>query len=120
VDVDNSQASVIEQGGEQGPPGPQGEQGPPGPQGEQGPPGPQGEQGPPGPQGEQGPPGPPGPPEPGTQNTVHIVWQENNEIFYRRSTDGGTTFEDAKNLSNNPGRSLTPAIAASGSNVYTL
>jgi hypothetical protein len=51
---------------------------------------------------------------------VHIVWQENNEIFYRRSTDGGTTFEDAKNLSNNPGRSLTPAIAASGSNVYTL
>jgi Collagen triple helix repeat (20 copies) len=120
VDVDNSQASVIEQGGEQGPPGPQGEQGPPGPQGEQGPPGPQGEQGPPGPQGEQGPPGPPGPPEPGTQNTVHIVWQENNEIFYRRSTDGGTTFEDARNLSNNPGRSLTPAIVASGSNVYTL
>lgn len=96
MDVDNSQASVIEQEGEQG------------------------SSGLPGPPGEQGPPGPPGPPGPGTQNMVHVVWQENEEIFYRRSTDGGVTFEDARNLSNNPGRSWTPAIAASRSNIYAV
>jgi hypothetical protein len=108
VDVDNSQASVIEQKGERGP------QGPPGS------PGPSGETGPPGPQGEQGPPGPPGPPGPGTLNIVHIVWQENNEVLYRRSTYGGVTFEEAQNLSLNPGNSWTPAIAVDRNNVYVV
>lgn len=70
--------------------------------------------------GELRPPGPPGPPGPGTQNMVHVVWQESNEIFYKRSTDRGVTFEDSKNLSNNPGRSLTPAVAISGNNVYVV
>ncbi|MGC1134813.1 MAG: sialidase family protein [Nitrososphaeraceae archaeon] len=103
-----------------GPPGPTGEQGPEGPQGppgETGAPGPQGEQGP---QGETGPPGPPGPPDPGTENMVHVVSQEDNEIFYKRSRDGGVTFEGAKNLSNNPDRSFTPAVAISGNNVYVV
>jgi hypothetical protein len=49
-------------------------------------------------------------------DNVYIVWGEDlpaepPEIFYRRSTDGGTTFDDIVNLSNNPNGSEAPAIA---------
>jgi hypothetical protein len=57
-------------------------------------------------------------------NTVHIVWNDatpgNLDVFYRRSTDGGTSFESTQNLSNNAGLSFTPAIAASGTNVHVV
>jgi hypothetical protein len=63
---------------------------------------------------------------------VYIVWQENPpsgfssqrdglinyEIFVKKSVDGGQTFGDEINLSNNPGFSEHPQIAASGNNVY--
>ena len=63
---------------------------------------------------------------------VYIVWQENPpsgfssqrdglinyEIFIKKSVDGGQTFGDVINLSNNPGFSEHPQIAASGNNVY--
>jgi hypothetical protein len=63
---------------------------------------------------------------------VYIVWQENPpsgfssqrdglinyEIFISKSVDGGQTFGDEINLSNNPGFSEHPQIAASGNNVY--
>ena len=63
---------------------------------------------------------------------VYIVWQENPpsgfssqrdglinyEIFIKKSVDGGQTFGDEINLSNNPGFSEHPQIAASGNNVY--
>jgi hypothetical protein len=56
---------------------------------------------------------------------VHIVWSDQSvtpthisEILYRRSLDGGQTFETAKNLSNNPSSSLQPAIAALGDRLY--
>jgi hypothetical protein len=63
---------------------------------------------------------------------VYIVWQENPpsgfssqrdglinyEIFIKKSIDGGQTFGDEINLSNNPGFSEHPQIAASGNNVY--
>ena len=45
----------------------------------------------------------------------------NNEILFKRSTDGGTTFSDTPiNLSNSPGDSGRPQIAVSGSNVYVV
>ena len=44
----------------------------------------------------------------------------NDEVFYRRSTDGGASFGSTVNLSNNDGHSDLPAIAASGSNVYVV
>jgi hypothetical protein len=60
------------------------------------------------------------------------VWQENPpsgfssqrdglinyEIFIKKSVDGGQTFGDEINLSNNPGFSEHPQIAAPGNNVY--
>jgi hypothetical protein len=53
-----------------------------------------------------------------------MVWQDdttgNDEILYRRSTDGGASFDPAINLSNNPGRVVGPAVTASGNNVYVV
>jgi hypothetical protein len=57
-------------------------------------------------------------------SNVFVVWREdisgNNEILYRRSTDGGASFEPTINLSNNVGSSLFASIAASGDNVYVV
>ena len=58
-------------------------------------------------------------------NNVHVVWANdtpgNNDIFYTRSTNGGTTFPNSiKNLSDNAGSSTSPAIALSGNNVYVV
>jgi transcription elongation GreA/GreB family factor len=57
-------------------------------------------------------------------NNVYIVWSDsapgNDEIFYRRSTDGGASFGSTVNLSNNAGDSTTPALAVSGNNVYVV
>lgn len=46
----------------------------------------------------------------------------NNEIIYRRSTDGGVSFGAPLgiNLSNNPGDSGSPVVAVSGNNVYVV
>jgi hypothetical protein len=50
-------------------------------------------------------------------NNVHVVWggttPGDNDIFYRKSTDNGSTFKDTKNLSNNAGISFKPMIRAS-------
>ena len=58
------------------------------------------------------------------ENSVYIVWHDftsgNGEILYRRSIDGGVTFEGTINLSNDARDSLEPAIAASGDNVYVV
>jgi hypothetical protein len=64
-------------------------------------------------------------------NNVFVVWQEdppfrysdgdnlvNYEILIKKSVDGGLTFGDEINLSNNPGFSEHPQIATSGNNVY--
>ena len=58
-------------------------------------------------------------------NNVHVVWDDdtpgNQDIFYRRSIDGGSTFLNIiKNLSSNAGFSFDPAIAVSGSNIYVV
>jgi hypothetical protein len=58
-------------------------------------------------------------------NNVHIVWEDltggNYDILYRRSTDGGASFTDpTKNLSNNAGTSISPAIATVGNSVHVV
>jgi hypothetical protein len=64
-------------------------------------------------------------------DNVYMVWQENPpfpisgsansanyDIFIKKSIDGGLTFGKEINLSNNPGFSEHPQIAASGKNIY--
>ena len=55
-------------------------------------------------------------------SNVYVVWVDNNggtvDVFFAKSTDGGTTFGAAINLSNDPGESINPRLAVSGSNVY--
>ncbi|MFY3740612.1 MAG: hypothetical protein HMLIMOIP_001053 [Candidatus Nitrosomirales archaeon] len=57
-------------------------------------------------------------------NNVYVVWYDGSSdegtIFFRRSTDGGTTFEPIANLSEIPGEASFPKIAASGNNVYVV
>jgi hypothetical protein len=57
-------------------------------------------------------------------SNVYVIWQDdtfgNNEILLRRSTDGGATWKQFVNLSNNPGHSEFSHIAVSGSNVYVV
>jgi hypothetical protein len=65
-------------------------------------------------------------------SNVYMVWQENPQaydvsndnpnydIFMKKSIDGGLTFGKEINLSNNPGFSEHPQIAASGNNVYIV
>jgi hypothetical protein len=53
---------------------------------------------------------------------VNIVWNDSNgganTIFYKRSTDGGESWEDAIILTNLAGYSTHPTVAASGAGVY--
>ncbi len=58
-------------------------------------------------------------------NNVYVVWQEApiigiSDIFFATSTDGGLTFTDAENISENTGRSVFPQISAYGNNVYVV
>jgi hypothetical protein len=53
---------------------------------------------------------------------VFVVWPDNtprnNDIFFRASTDNGSTFGSTINLSNNSKSSLGSQVAAQGTNVY--
>lgn len=55
-------------------------------------------------------------------SVMQIVWFDNtpgnNEIFYKRSDDGGNTWSADLRLSNTAGSSYMPGIAVSGSNVH--
>jgi hypothetical protein len=57
-------------------------------------------------------------------NNVYVVWSDlsgnKDNILYKKSTNGGTSFGDTKNLSNTTGDSREPAIAVSGNNVYVV
>ncbi len=57
-------------------------------------------------------------------NNVYVVWSDNttgnDDIYFKKSTDGGATFGGTINLSNNPGLSKDPQIAAFGNNVYVV
>jgi hypothetical protein len=61
----------------------------------------------------------------GTTNTIHVVWQDDtpgdNEIYCRKSTDGGSTWSSAKRLTWNSGDSYDPAIARdSGNGIHVV
>jgi hypothetical protein len=55
-----------------------------------------------------------------SNNHIHVVWQDstpgNDEIFYRRSTDGGSTWTSAKRVTWNSGSSYEPAITIDANN----
>jgi hypothetical protein len=55
---------------------------------------------------------------------IHIVWQDNrdgnNEIYYKRSTDGGINWGSDIRLTNNSNASAYPSIAVSGSFVHVV
>jgi hypothetical protein len=57
-------------------------------------------------------------------NRVYVVWEDdsqgNNDVFYKRSTDGGNVFSFPVNLSNNTEQSTIPSVAASRNNVYVV
>jgi hypothetical protein len=59
-------------------------------------------------------------------SNVYLLWQDNTpgkyQIFFKRSTDGGASFDYAINLSKDTGPSSvgTINIATSGSNVYVV
>ena len=57
-------------------------------------------------------------------NIIHVVWQDylvgNLEIYYKRSTDGGTTWSANERLTNNVNESSWPCVAVSGSDVHVV
>ncbi|MCX6233593.1 MAG: T9SS type A sorting domain-containing protein [Bacteroidetes bacterium] len=57
-------------------------------------------------------------------SVVHVVWCDsktgNSEIYYRRSTDGGTNWEEEMRLTNDLFNSYGPSVSASGSNVHVV
>jgi len=57
-------------------------------------------------------------------NILHVVWYDirdgNYEIYYKRSTDGGTNWGTDTRLTNNPGISNYPSVAVSGSVVHVV
>ncbi len=57
-------------------------------------------------------------------NTLHVVWTDfrngNFEIYYKRSTDGGTSWGADTRLTNNNSLSGTPGVAISGSVVHVI
>lgn len=55
---------------------------------------------------------------------VHVVWAEardgNFEIYYKRSTDAGQTWEEDQRLTRDPAESNRPSVAVSGLNVHVV
>ena len=59
------------------------------------------------------------------EDNVYVVWEEtitptNDEIFFASSNNNGLTFGTSVNLSQNPGLSIGPQIAASDNNIYVV
>jgi len=57
-------------------------------------------------------------------SAIHVVWYDirdgNREVYYKRSTDGGSTWGDDKRLTNDPADSWYPLITASASVVHVV
>jgi len=54
-----------------------------------------------------------------SSSNIHVVWMDdtsgNNEIYYKKSTNGGTTWS-TRRFTYNPGNSVSPAIVADSNN----
>jgi hypothetical protein len=59
-----------------------------------------------------------------SENNMYVVWSDNTtgngDIYFKASTDNGTTFGGTTNLSNDLGRSTDPRIATSENNMYVV
>lgn len=60
-------------------------------------------------------------------NNAYIIWtgfgsgaEDQDDIFFKKSSNGGANFSDTINLSKNIGSSFNPKIAVSGKNVYVI
>ena len=57
-------------------------------------------------------------------SNIYVAWSDiapaNYEIYFRKSADGGTTWQSTERLTNNSGSSDNPALVVSGSNVYIV
>jgi hypothetical protein len=57
-------------------------------------------------------------------SVVHVVWEEsrdgNMEIYYKRSTDAGITWEEDKRLTNNSAVSAEASVTVSGLEVHVV
>ncbi len=57
-------------------------------------------------------------------SVLHVVWQDtrdgNEEIYYQRSTTGGTIWGAATRLTNSPGGSKYPSVSVSGTLVHVF
>ncbi len=57
-------------------------------------------------------------------NDVHVVWQDNrngnDEIYYKRSTDGGVTWDADRRLTNNNFKSNFPSAVAMGKTIIIV
>jgi len=57
-------------------------------------------------------------------SVVHVVWWDfrngNDEIYYKRSTDGGVSWETDTRLTSNSAESQYPSVAVSGSVVHVV
>ena len=57
-------------------------------------------------------------------SVVHVIWEDSPEvqpeIYYQRSTDGGTTWETETRLTNDQNVSEYPSLAVSGSVLHTV
>jgi hypothetical protein len=60
----------------------------------------------------------------GAESSVFVAWQDdtsgNDEIYFRKSTDGGASWNAAQRITDNAGASASPAIAVDGSDVYIV
>ncbi|MGH9978180.1 MAG: hypothetical protein ACRD8Z_20470, partial [Nitrososphaeraceae archaeon] len=63
-----------------------------------------------------------------SDNNIYVVWQEslpghtdrNYEIFFKKSSDGGSSFGEKIRLSDNIGFSEHPQMASENKNVYVV
>lgn len=57
-------------------------------------------------------------------NVVHVLWQDlrdgNEEIYYKRSSDEGTSWGNDTRLTNNTASSFYPSVATSGAVVHVV
>jgi hypothetical protein len=60
-------------------------------------------------------------------NNTYIIWtgfgrgvEDQDDVFFKKSSDGGATFSDTINLSDDIGSSFNPRMAFSGNNVYVI
>jgi hypothetical protein len=59
-----------------------------------------------------------------TDSVIHVVWGDNRdgnwEVYYKRSTDGGSSWGADTRLTNDAARSYYPSVSASGSVVHVV